>query len=156
MAQPAYNLRSSARVAAVQALYQFEMTEQTVQSVMTEFSQAHLAEWGAIDMEFFTALVSDVVAHQSSIDTHICEHLSQNWNFSRLDRVLRAILRALTCEFAYREAIPALVCIDEYINVTDCFFDKKTVNFVNGFADKLARKLRTHELEPTGALGSHE
>src|SRR3954452_3186353 len=97
--------RSVARLAAVQALYQMEVSSAGAEAVIREFSEhrfdrdlpgepgEHLTLAKA-DEAFFADLVRGVVAHQKAVDTAIAKRLAANWRLERLDATARAILRA--------------------------------------------------------------
>jgi len=61
--------------------------------------------------------------------------------------ILRAILRAGAFELLSMSDVPARVIINEYVNVAKAFFDDNKPGMVNGVLDKLARVLRTAEME---------
>ena len=61
---------------------------------------------------------------------------------ARLDRPMRAILRAGAYELAARADVPVKTVINEYVDVADAFYDKREKGFVNGLLDALAKDLR--------------
>ena len=99
------------------------------------------------DGEFFEDLVLGVVKQQRSIDPVLDDHLAQGWHLSRIDSILRAILRAAAYEITMREDVPAKVVINEYLNIAHAFFDGEGPKVVNGILDKLARARRANEFE---------
>src|ERR1044071_3995784 len=99
MAQPCGHAeRHTARLAAVQAIYQMELTGGDAESVAQEFCEHRFTEMAAEadepDEPFFTDLVRGVPHHQVEIDRAIAENLSEDWKLQRIDSILRAILRA--------------------------------------------------------------
>ncbi len=140
--------RSAARLAAVQALYQLEMSSRGVRDVVEEFVQHRLGE--AVEGEaihfadeaFFTDLVKGVVKHQTEIDRAVNDTLAEGWRLERLDSILRALMRTATYELLARDDVPAKVVINEYIDLGHAFFEKTDVSFVNGALDALARRMR--------------
>ena len=68
------------------------------------------------------------------------------WRLTRIDSILRAILRAGTYELAELGDVPPRVIISEYIDVAHAFFEGDEPRVVNGVLDSLARKLRPGEL----------
>jgi len=146
-------LRGAARLAAVQALYQMELSGQGAKAVIMQFRNHEFGYDGedgfvAADEELFEDLVRGVVDNQDAIDTEIKSRLSEKWRLSRLDVTLRALLRAATSELMQRPDIPARVVIDQYVTIAMDFYDGGEPGFVNGSLDKLARKLRGHEFKP--------
>ncbi|HEU4549794.1 MAG TPA: transcription antitermination factor NusB [Rhizomicrobium sp.] len=142
--------RRSARLAAVQALYQMEISGEDAEEVAEQFVGhrfAELVEAGmpAPDEAFFTAILQGVPAHQVEIDRAIASALSQNWKLDRVDSILRAILRCGMFELVARRDVPAKVVIDEYIAVAGAFFGGDEPGFVNAVLDSLARRKRAKE-----------
>ncbi len=154
-AQESRRARSVARLGAVQALYQMELTGTGVDSVIEEFRRHRLGRdiegvaTAEADVEFFDDLVRGVVGRQVAIDKQVNARLAEGWRLARLDSILRALLRAATFELMARADVPARVVIDEYVELACAFFDGSETGFVNGALDRIARVLRPNEL-PAG------
>ena len=144
--------RSVARLAAVQALYQMEVSGAGVEAVIREFADHRFdrspegdgegAPLAAADEAFFADLVRGVVDHQREIDAAVVGRLAANWRLERLDATVRAILRAGVFELSHRPDVPTEVAIDEYVELTKSFFDGPEGGFVNGALDAVARDVR--------------
>ena len=148
MKQPRSQSRSAARLAAVQALYQQEMEGISLPRLLDEFHQHRLGktiedvEYADAEVAFFDDVVRGVDARRDEIDTKISARLSQGWNLARLDRPMRAILRAGTYELIARADVPTKSVISEYVDVADAFYDKRETGFVNGLLDAVAKDVR--------------
>ena len=146
---PINKARQSARLHAVQALYQMELAGQKSKMAVREFDEHWLAEMdvetGRTDRDFFELIVLGVVAEQAAIDAAIAGKLAKGWRLSRLDTVLRAILRCATFELMRLFEVPAIVVIDQYVGLTKEFYDDKQADFINAALDKLAREKRPGE-----------
>jgi N utilization substance protein B len=144
--------RSAARLAAVQALYQMEITSRDVAEVAAEFVVHRLEtptdglDLSTADQGFFRDLLFGVVDHQVEIDNHIARVLTKDWTLARLDSILRALLRAGAFEIALRLDVPPRVAIDEYVEVARAFFEGEEPKFVNGILDAVARAARSSEM----------
>ena len=140
--------RSAARLAAVQALYQMEMEATPLAKLLHEFHQHRLgatiedATYADAEQDFFDDVVSGVDARREEIDGLITDRLAEGWSLNRLDRPMRAILRAGTYELIARPDVPAASVISEYIDVAHAFFDKRETGFVNGLLDAIAKSAR--------------
>jgi N utilization substance protein B len=140
--------RSAARLAAVQALYQQEMEGTATPLLLHEFHQHRFGE--TIDevtmidaeMDFFDDIVRGVTARAEEIDGKIVARLAEGWKLERLDRAMRAILRAGTYELLARPDVTVGTVIDEYLDIAHAFFGEKDVKFVNGLLDKVAGDVR--------------
>ena len=82
--------------------------------------------------------INGVIDNQNQIDSIIKKNLSSNWRFNRLDKILKAILRAAVYEISYQLRTPSKVIINEYIDITHSFYSKKEPEFVNAILDKIA------------------
>jgi len=148
--------RRRARLAAVQALYQMELTGASAPTIIAEFRRHRLSgELDGVPMEdsdvtFFIELVSGAGARQPEIDRQIAAALTPEWPIDRLDAVLRAILRAGACELALCTDLPPKVTISEYMAVADSFFGAREPALVNAVLDHLARQLRGIGASETG------
>ena len=140
--------RSAARLAAVQALYQMEMEATPLAKLLHEFHQHRLgatiedATYADAEQDFFDDVVTGTDARRAEIDGLITDRLAKGWSLNRLDRPMRAILRAGTYELIARPDVPAASVISEYIDVAHAFFDKRETGFVNGLLDAIAKTAR--------------
>ena len=140
--------RSAARLAAVQALYQLEMEGSAVAPLLHQFHQHRLgatiegATYVEAEQGFFDDVVKGVDARRGEIDGLIVGKLAQGWALERLDRPMRAILRAGTYELIARPDVPVASVISEYVDVAKAFYDKKESGFVNGLLDAVAKDAR--------------
>ena len=143
--------RTAARLAAVQALYQIELTGADPDAVVTEFRHHRLGKdeenLGDADADFFIDLVLGASKRIADIDTAIGGALSPDWPLARLEAVLRALLRCGCYELANRRDVPPQIAINEYLDIAHAFFDGKEPGMVNGVLDTLARRLRLDEME---------
>ncbi len=143
-------LRRAARVAAVQALYQMDLSSEPQKSVIRQFLDHRFGqkdETGMItaDEAYFEDIVNGCVAFQDDIDLAISGKLSEGWPIRRLDMTLRATLRAATYEIMRRPDVPALVIISEYVDIAGDFFDGKEPGMVNGIVENIAKDIRAAE-----------
>lgn len=152
---PHAKLRRAARTAAVQALYQLDMSDVLTGTVIKQFIEHRFGQEDendipSVDEEFFKDIVEGVVKHQDDIDKSISDKLSEKWSLKRLDLTLRAILRAAGYEIQRRPDVPALVIIDQYVSIASDFFEGKEPGFVNGALDKMAKEVRKAEFGLVG------
>ena len=140
--------RSAARLAAVQALYQHDMEATPQAQLLHEFHQHRLGatigddEYAEAEVDFFDDVVKGALARAGEIDALIVEKLSAGWSLERLDKPMRAILRAGTYELLARADVPVKSVINEYVDVADAFYDKREKGFVNGLLDAVSKDVR--------------
>jgi N utilization substance protein B len=148
------NARRAARLAAVQAIYQMELTGAGAEDVIGEFVEHRFTRpveipAGPPDQEFFADIVRGVPHHQVEIDRAIARSLAENWKLNRIDSILRAILRAAAYELIARRDVPGKVVIDQYLDIAHAFFEGDEPGFVNAVLDRLARRKRAEEFGET-------
>ena len=143
--------RSVARLSAVQALYQMELTKVDLPTVLAEFQHQPLnrdpdddetIEYVDVDEKLFKRIVEGVVRDQVSVDKIVNETLATGWKLPRVEMILRAILRAGTYELKIENDIPTPVVINEYVDVAHAFFDDAEARMTNGVLDKIAAQVR--------------
>jgi transcription antitermination protein NusB len=148
--------RSAARLAAVQALYQMDMTGIDLNQVIAEFETHRLGQevdgcqYADVEAAFFRNLVEGVVREQLMIDPLIDKQLAEGWRLTRVDSILRAILRAGAYEILVRSDVPARVVISEYVDIAHAFFAEQEPKVVNGILDRIGHKARPHEFASEG------
>ncbi|HEX3422332.1 MAG TPA: transcription antitermination factor NusB [Sphingomicrobium sp.] len=141
--------RSAARLAAVQALYQHEMEGTPLPRLLHEFHEHRLgatiedAQYHHAERDFFDDIVTGVNVRRSEIDSLIGSRLAQGWTLERLDRPMRAILRAGAYELIARRDVPVGSVISEYVDVAHAFYDKRESGFVNGLLDAISKETRS-------------
>ncbi len=143
------NPRSAARLAAAQALYQREMEGGELAPLLHEFHAHRLGalieddQYAEADPDFFDDVVAGAVARADDIDAAITAKLAKGWSLARLDKPMKAILRAGAYELIARPDVPRATVISEYVEVAKAFYDKRESGFVNGLLDAIAKDVRS-------------
>ena len=134
------------RLYAVQALFQMEIGNNSVQKVQFEFENHRDLEnrnknyYSKADLIFFRKILKTTVKYQRTIDINIMKSIKEDWPMSRIDPTLRAIFRAASAEFLIKT--PPKVVISEFLEITKSFFPNgKECKLANGVLDKLATKI---------------
>ncbi len=143
--------RSAARLAAVQALYQMDVTGKTLPNILAEFETHWIGgeiegeTYNPAELAFFRDIVKGVLADQGPLDRAVDRTLMASWPLSRVDSVMRATLRGGAYELKKRRDIPARVIIKEYVDVAAAFFGREESGMINAVLDGLAREFRAEE-----------
>jgi len=154
--------RSSARLAAVQGLYEAELNGVTPDKILADFLDHGIGaktllnpadEFGSEveatlaepDKVLFSAILRGSMTRQADFDEMIEGALSGDWTVERLEAVLRAVLRAGAFELATRPDVPARVVISEYVDVAKAFYSGPESGLVNAVLDRIARVVRAEE-----------
>ena len=130
-----------ARQAAVQALYQWQLTGQTPEDIETHFISDH--ELKDVDVEYFHRLLREVPLRLHELDDHLTPYLDRG--IEEVDPVERAILRLGAFELEFCLEIPYKVVINEAVELAKTFGAEHGHKYVNAVLDKVAGKLRKTE-----------
>ncbi|MEM7069514.1 MAG: transcription antitermination factor NusB [Pseudomonadota bacterium] len=150
---PPANKRGAARLAAVQALYQMEMTGARINEIVEEYENIRIGkevdgdEYLEADLGWFRGIVSGVVSGQKELDPLIHNTLPSDWPLARIDTLLRSVLRCGVFELVRRKDVPPKVVISEYLEITKSFFSDDEPGLVNGVLDRIAKDSRSSEME---------
>lgn len=126
--------RTQARGYALQLLYQIDMTEDPIDSIMVRFWQD--VEQDSEVRDFATQLVRGTADNIEKIDDLIAEY-SEHWKIGRMPAIDRNILRSAVYELLYRADIPPKVAINEAVELAKRFSTPDSGKFINGILDKL-------------------
>ena len=127
--------RRKARHFAVQAIYQWQMTQDNVGDIEEQFKLDQ--EMKKVDMDYFRELLSGVAGHVNKLDATFSPYLSRK--LDDLDMVDKAILRLATFELLFRKDVPYRVVINEGIELAKAFAAEDSHKFVNGVLDKVVK-----------------
>lgn len=142
--------RRAARLAAVQAFYQMEIANKSVEEALTDFRERRLTGLVEgedvvtpenVDEELFVDIVEGVAGSLSRLDAVIDDALEKQRDVDRIEVLLRLILRAGAYELLDRPDIDPPLTINEYVAVSQAFFGGTEPNFVNGVLDRMAKGL---------------
>lgn len=140
--------RPAARLAAVQALYQFDMEGTRLPTLLDEFHRHRLGaeieglQFAEAEVAFFDDLVRGTLARRDEIDELLSAKLADGWRRERLDKTMLQILRCGAYEIIARPDVPTATAISEYVDVAHAFFEPREAKFVNGLLDAVAKATR--------------
>jgi len=144
--------RQAARLAAVQAIFQWQEGEHGPAEIIDQFLKVRRGEAGEggmrrdADQPLFKDVVEGAVAHKMELEEMLMGALAQDWTWERVDRLVRAILLAGAYELVHRKDVPPKVAISEYVEIAHAFYDQGEQNFVNSVLDRVARQSRSPEI----------
>ena len=126
--------RTEARQRALQALFQLDSTELTIEEAMQHALSVD-DETEAKTNAFFEQLVRGTTENLEAIDASLNERL-ENWTLARLPKIERTILRLSVYELKFSDDAPSKVVLNEAIELCKLFGDEKSSKFVNGVLSK--------------------
>lgn len=133
--------RSRARQAAIQALYQWQVTGQPHQDIGRLFLRDE--EEGGVDEAYFAELIREIPLHAEEIDDLLAPHLDRL--LREVDPVERAVLRLGVYEFRYHPEIGQRIVLNEAVELAKRYGGDSGHKFVNAVLDKAAAILRAGE-----------
>jgi N utilization substance protein B len=134
--------RTNARKAAVQALYQWQMTGQSLVEIERQFIEDERLK--DAQKSYFSELFHGVPRNIDLIDQILSEFVDRP--IDMIDPVERAILRIGAYEMTNRLDMPYRVVLNESINLAKYFGADGSHKYINGILDKVAQQKRTIEI----------
>jgi transcription antitermination protein NusB len=131
--------RRKAREYALQMLFQWDITRDTIDQIADTFFQDQEKEPEGI-VEFARRLVKGTVEHVEEIDRLIQRH-AEHWRLDRMATVDRNLLRMAVQEFLYDNEIPKTVVINEALEIARRFSSQESPQFINGILDSIKKEL---------------
>ncbi|MEJ2484524.1 MAG: transcription antitermination factor NusB [Anaerolineales bacterium] len=136
--------RTKARSVALQALYEIDLTEHSIGTVLDN-------RFGDIELtpslqDFVVDIVSGIAPIRKVLDEQIAEHAPE-WPIDQISIIDRNLLRIALWEFAVKGETPLKVAINEAIELAKKFGSDSTPRFVNGVLGSLAENEHKIRLE---------
>lgn len=148
--------KTAARLASVQALYQFESNGRSeavdilCDSILKSYSDKDFKEildipndiHIEIQKNHFKTLVTFTIQNLDKLDEVITANLTGNWKYSNLHMSLAALLRVAIAEILYCPDIPPKVIVSEFTNIGASLAKDSEIAFINSMLDKIAKENR--------------
>tara|TARA_E500000075_G_C6777365_1_gene215277 strand:- start:23 stop:448 length:426 start_codon:yes stop_codon:yes gene_type:complete len=94
--------------------------------------------------EFITVLFNSVMDNYEWADQIIKKHL-QNWDFGRVAKVDKVLLRMGICEIYFLDDIPPKVSISEMVEISKVYSTDESPVFINGILDTVYKDFQKKE-----------
>ncbi|MGM0525145.1 MAG: transcription antitermination factor NusB [Pseudomonadota bacterium] len=130
--------RRKARKLAVQAVYSWQLTQNTFTDIEAQYLTDN--DTSKVDVDYFLELLRGVGSYYKSLDEAIAPFLDRP--IKELDPVELAVLRIAAFELKERLDVPYKVAINEAIELAKSFGADDSHRFVNGVLDKAVDTLR--------------
>jgi N utilization substance protein B len=138
----AVNARRKSRIAALQALYESDMsTHEPLVSLDRLIDEEELNEAQA---EFARALVEGVIAQRAAIDDVIRQAATQ-WPVDQISAIDRNILRLAIREILMNNGAPMRAAINEAVELAKSFGSDNSARFVNGVLGSVSLSLASRQ-----------
>lgn len=150
-------MRSSARLAAVQATYMIAYSQLPVDEVIRDFVNGEVGRYliaedslsneemipvEEMDTSYFTSLVRGVHERKEMLEKSLSLYLNEGWSFERMDGTLQALLLCAVYEITNTLDVDVKILIKEYVDLAYAFFTKYEPKMVNALLDQIAKNVR--------------
>lgn len=138
----------SARLLAVQAVYQMKHSGEGVRSIYNEYIQFRTKP--EVDGEklvepdgaLFKMVIFGVEERYTELDSVVSANLKRDASDRSVEPLLEAILLCGAYELMVQDDIDAPIIINDYLNVGHSFYEKNEVALINGVLDSIAKAFR--------------
>ncbi|MDD4519711.1 MAG: transcription antitermination protein NusB [Alphaproteobacteria bacterium] len=147
---------TNARLGAIQCLYMNAFTPMTKETLITKFvaegmGKILLEETGnfetAVDLDkrddaLMSKLIETALDKKDDLENMIKAALSEEWDFDKMEVLLKSILQIALSEFFVQPSLDAPIIINEYTDITHSFYEGSEVKMVNALLDKFSKVIR--------------
>jgi transcription antitermination protein NusB len=126
-----YNPNQSPRIIIIQKLYGNFFNEDKDLS----FSKHRFKK-------FIKDVVLGTIERDEIIKDELKNHLSEDVNLNKLDKVFQVIVKSAIFEFLYKPKISTKIIIKEYLDASNFFIENSQTKYLNAILDKVAKKIR--------------
>ena len=151
---------STARLAAVQVLYESDIVGGAVEGILASFKEKR---WPSVQEELKSELmevsglvwnlptpnrrimagvVRGVVKNRPELDQKIVVYMDTDGAFEQLEMIAKAILRAAAFELLYAPQVPIGVISSDYVSIANAFFTENQPKLINAVIDAFANQAR--------------
>ena len=128
--------RQCSRRLALQALYQWQFTQDTPENLFLQYQEDEY--WPKADHEYLQQIISGCIQHIDALDENIAA--SSDYEVAKIDPIELSALRIATYELMHNVAIPEKVITAEAIRLCKKFGSDEGYKLVNAILDKLMKK----------------
>ena len=93
--------------------------------------------------KFIKDVVLGTIEREDVIKEEIKNHLYDDLQLTKLDKVFQIIVKSAIFKFLYKPKISTKIIIKEYLDASNFFLEDSQTKYLNAILDKIAKKLRT-------------
>ena len=126
-----FSPKNNPRVIIIQKLYgKFFNNEETLTYPKHRFKK------------FIKDVVNGTVERDEIINEEIKNHLENDLNMKKLDKVFQVIIKSAIFEFLYKPKTSINIIIKEYLKASNYFIEESQTKYLNALLDKISKKIR--------------
>ena len=92
--------------------------------------------------KFIKDVVQGTIERKDLIVETIKQHLPDDLDLKRTDKLLKIIIFAAVFELMYKHNSPTKVILSEYVKTSEFFLEKAQIKFLNAILDKISKNIR--------------
>ena len=92
--------------------------------------------------KFIKDVVNGTIERDEIINEEIKNHLDEDLNMKKLDKVFQVIIKSAIFEFLYRPKTSIKIIIKEYLNASNLFIEDSQTKYLNALLDKISKRIR--------------
>jgi N utilization substance protein B len=133
-------VRRKSREYALQMLFQWDITHDPIDKIITTFWDSMETPESPEVIEFANELAIGTIEQVETIDVLLQRH-AENWRLDRMAGVDRNLLRLAVYEFRSDAKLPKAVIINEAIEIARRFSSQESPQFINGILDSVRKEV---------------
>ena len=134
--------KHTSRMAAVQVMYQKDMTDTDLDKIISNFIIHYINEeesYDDINLSFFKKLTSHF-SDDIDFEVMINQNLQDDKTMGQTAYIAKSIIKVAVIEMMF-ENTDLPIIMNEYIEISKCFVDEKSVKFINAILDKISKQV---------------
>ena len=92
--------------------------------------------------KFMKDVVIGTLERKEFIEQSILQHLSEDIDLNKTDKLLKIIISAAVFELLFKHNNPKNVIIFEYVKSSEFFLEEAQIKYLNAILDKISKKVR--------------
>ena len=92
--------------------------------------------------KFMKDVVIGTLERKEFIEKSILQHLSEDIDLNKTDKLLKIIISAAVFELLFKHNNPKNVIISEYVKSSEFFLEEAQIKYLNAILDKISKKVR--------------
>ena len=126
-----YNPKNNPRVIVIQKLYgKFFNEDESLSFPKHRFKK------------FIKDVVKGTIERNEVISGEISNHLAEDLDFKKMDKVFEIIVKSAIFELLYKPKISSKIIINEYLKASNFFIEDGQTKYLNALLDKISKKIR--------------
>ena len=92
--------------------------------------------------KFIKDVVNGTIERDDIINDELTNHLNEDVDLKKLDKVFQVIVKSAIFEFLYKPKTSSKIIINEYLKASNFFIEDGQTKYLNALLDKISRKIR--------------